>query len=110
MTTPRSALLAALHIYKKFFSAGLRSSCRFTPTCSDYASEAIERHDALLGALLALRRIMRCNPLFRGGLDLVPLREKLDLAPIGPCVALEPNRKPETGNGKPPFEVSIARI
>lgn len=44
-------------------------SCRFTPTCSNYAIEAIERYGALKGGFLALIRILKCNPLFKGGYD-----------------------------------------
>ncbi len=47
-------------------------TCRFTPTCSQYAVEAIERHGALRGGWLAAWRVMRCNPLVPGGLDPVP--------------------------------------
>lgn len=55
-------------------SPALLSSCRFTPTCSDYALEAIERHGAFVGGALAAWRILRCNPLTPGGLDVVPLK------------------------------------
>lgn len=47
-------------------------SCRFTPTCSQYAVEAIEIHGVFKGLFLAARRILRCNPLFKGGYDPVP--------------------------------------
>lgn len=47
-------------------------SCRYTPTCSQYAIEAIEIHGIFKGSLLAARRILRCNPLFKGGWDPVP--------------------------------------
>lgn len=47
-------------------------TCRFTPTCSQYAVEAVERHGALKGGWLAAWRVLRCNPLVPGGLDPVP--------------------------------------
>jgi hypothetical protein len=51
-------------------------ACRYTPTCSQYALEAIEIHGIFKGSLLALFRIMRCNPLFKGGYDPVPPRKE----------------------------------
>ena len=47
-------------------------ACRYTPTCSQYALEAVEIHGVFKGSLLAIWRIMRCNPLFKGGYDPVP--------------------------------------
>lgn len=54
------------------FSHEGRAHLPFIPTCSQYAAEAIQRHGALCGGALALWRLMRCNPLFKGGLDPVP--------------------------------------
>lgn len=50
--------------------------CRYTPTCSQYAIEAIEIHGIIKGSLLAVLRIMRCNPLFKGGYDPVPPKKE----------------------------------
>lgn len=47
-------------------------ACRYTPTCSQYAIEAIEIHGVFKGSLLAIKRILRCNPFFKGGYDPVP--------------------------------------
>jgi putative membrane protein insertion efficiency factor len=58
--------------YQLVFSPILGGSCRFTPSCSAYASEAIERHGALRGSVLAVKRIARCHPLCHGGYDPVP--------------------------------------
>src|SRR5205085_757660 len=58
--------------YRLFFSAWLGGACRFEPTCSRYALEALERHGAAGGSYLALRRIARCHPGCPGGLDPVP--------------------------------------
>ena len=58
--------------YQLFLSPLLGRNCRFYPTCSHYAREAIEKHGALKGVWLAIRRIGRCNPWHEGGVDLVP--------------------------------------
>jgi uncharacterized protein len=67
------ALVALLGLYKRFVSPLLPPACRFTPTCSVYAREAISRHGARRGALLAARRLVRCHPFHPGGDDPVPL-------------------------------------
>ena len=54
--------LALIRFYQKRISPGLPSRCRYTPTCSQYALEAIERYGALRGGWLALRRFLRCHP------------------------------------------------
>jgi putative membrane protein insertion efficiency factor len=59
-------------LYKCTFSKLFGSACRFAPSCSDYALEAIEVHGWVRGGLLALRRILRCHPLNPGGFDPVP--------------------------------------
>jgi len=69
----RAALLA-LRGYKLFISPYFRGSCRFLPSCADYAAEAIERHGVLIGSWLGLRRLTRCHPLGSSGHDPVPLR------------------------------------
>jgi putative membrane protein insertion efficiency factor len=68
----RWLMLQLLAGYKRWISPLLGPSCRYTPTCSDYAAEAIARHGALAGALLALGRLLRCHPLGGRGLDPVP--------------------------------------
>jgi hypothetical protein len=67
-----SAVLALLRWYKRSVSPLLPPSCRYTPTCSEYAMEAIERYGLVRGALLATRRVLSCNPFARGGYDPVP--------------------------------------
>jgi len=68
----KSLILLLLRIYKAVLSPLLGPRCRFHPSCSSYAAEAIERHGALRGGWLALRRIGRCHPLSEGGFDPVP--------------------------------------
>jgi putative membrane protein insertion efficiency factor len=68
----KRALIAIVRGYKKFISPLLPPSCRFTPTCSEYAMEALQKHGAWKGSLLAIWRILRCNPFGKGGYDPVP--------------------------------------
>jgi uncharacterized protein len=65
-------LLALVKGYRYLLSPWWGRSCRFTPSCSHYAEEAIERHGALYGTWLALRRVGRCHPWCAGGFDPVP--------------------------------------
>jgi len=65
-------LIALLRGYKRWLSPLLGPRCRFVPTCSEYAMQAIARHGALRGGWLAVRRIGRCHPLHPGGHDPVP--------------------------------------
>lgn len=66
------ALLLALETYRLLLSPLLGGLCRFEPSCSRYASQAILRHGARAGAWLAVRRLTRCHPLAAGGFDPVP--------------------------------------
>jgi uncharacterized protein len=59
----RTLILKLLVAYKRWISPQLLPACRFTPSCSDYAAEAVMRHGALGGTLLALWRLLRCHPL-----------------------------------------------
>ena len=63
------AIAAALRGYKRHVSPLLPPACRFTPTCSEYAVEAVERHGVLKGTALAAKRVLSCNPFSRGGYD-----------------------------------------
>ena len=65
-------LMALVKFYRKFISPMRRPCCRFIPTCSQYALEALEKYGAIKGSWLALKRILRCNPLCKGGYDPVP--------------------------------------
>ncbi|MDO8426549.1 MAG: membrane protein insertion efficiency factor YidD [Deltaproteobacteria bacterium] len=68
----REALRLIIKIYKSIISPVLPPSCRFYPSCSDYASEAIEAHGPLRGVVLAGKRLLRCHPYNPGGYDPVP--------------------------------------
>ena len=65
-------LILALRGYKRIISPLLGPRCRFVPSCSEYAMQAIARYGALRGGWLALRRVARCHPLHPGGIDPVP--------------------------------------
>jgi putative membrane protein insertion efficiency factor len=65
----RIILVSLLKFYKATVSPWLPPSCRFVPTCSEYAREAIERHGALRGSAMGLRRLLRCHPFHAGGYD-----------------------------------------
>ena len=69
---PKRFLLWLVRFYRVSISPMHQPCCRFIPTCSQYAMEAIEKYGALKGGYLALRRILRCNPLCKGGYDPVP--------------------------------------
>jgi hypothetical protein len=68
----RTVLIGAIRAYQRFISPALPAACRFHPSCSAYAATAIERHGALRGAWLAVRRLARCHPFHAGGIDPVP--------------------------------------
>ena len=70
----KRVLLAALRFYKAQISPALPPACRYTPTCSEYAIEAVDRHGAWRGTVMATRRVISCNPFARGGYDPVPHR------------------------------------
>lgn len=69
---PRTTLVLLVRVYQVLLSPLLPASCRYTPSCSAYAIEALERHGAVRGGGLAIRRILRCHPFRPGGYDPVP--------------------------------------
>lgn len=68
----KRAALLLLKFYKRAISPYLPDACRYTPTCSVYAMQAIDKYGFLKGSFLALKRLLRCNPFFPGGYDPVP--------------------------------------
>ncbi|MDN7246077.1 membrane protein insertion efficiency factor YidD [Planococcus shenhongbingii] len=68
----KTILLKMIRFYQRFISPLSPPSCRFYPTCSHYGIEAVEKHGALKGGYLAARRILRCHPFNKGGVDFVP--------------------------------------
>jgi uncharacterized protein len=73
LSVPQRAALAALRSYKVLISPMFAGSCRYLPSCSDYAAEAVTRFGVMRGSWLAARRLARCHPLGGHGLDAVPL-------------------------------------
>ena len=72
---PKTWFIALVRLYQRSVPRNHRGACRFTPTCSAYAVEALQRYGAIVGLGLAIWRVLRCNPFCRGGYDPVP--EKL---------------------------------
>ena len=72
MPTVSRLLMWVIRAYQLVLSPWLGGACRFYPSCSCYAHKAIERHGAVRGAWLAVRRLLRCHPFHRGGYDPVP--------------------------------------
>ena len=70
----KRAMLASLRFYKRRISPLLPPACKYTPTCSEYAMQAVERYGAVYGRYLAARRLLRCHPFAKGGYDPVPER------------------------------------
>jgi putative membrane protein insertion efficiency factor len=68
----QKALLLVIWFYQKAVSPYLPRSCRYYPTCSAYALEAVKKYGVIKGSFLAIRRVLRCHPLHEGGFDPVP--------------------------------------
>jgi len=71
----KTIMLAAVRFYRRWISPALPPSCRFAPTCSQYAHQALEKHGPWKGVLLTARRLIRCHPFHPGGYDPVPEQE-----------------------------------
>jgi putative membrane protein insertion efficiency factor len=68
----RGAVIGLLRLYKKLISPLLPPACRFQPTCSEYAIDAVEIYGVARGGFMAIRRLLRCHPFSKGGFDPVP--------------------------------------
>ena len=68
----KTVLIGMIRFYRSFISPLKPPCCRFTPTCSEYALQAIEKYGALKGSWLAVKRIICCNPFCKGGYDPLP--------------------------------------
>jgi putative membrane protein insertion efficiency factor len=65
-------LIGMVRLYKTYVSPFLPSACRYEPTCSEYAMEAVQKHGSLRGSGMAIYRVLRCQPFAKGGYDPVP--------------------------------------
>ncbi len=68
----KKPMLSAIRFYQRSISPAFPPRCRYIPTCSEYAAEAIEKYGAARGGLLAAKRLLRCHPFRKGGYDPVP--------------------------------------
>ena len=65
----KKLLISLINFYRKFISPGRPSCCKYRPTCSQYALDAINKYGAFRGSIIAVYRILRCNPFSKGGYD-----------------------------------------
>ncbi len=72
----KKIFILPIRFYQKFISPLLGARCRFYPTCSEYMIQAIQIHGIIKGLILGCARILRCNPLFKGGIDPVPPKHR----------------------------------
>ena len=93
---PRQALIVVVRAYRLLLRPWLGNVCRFEPTCSAYAIEALQRHGALRGAALGGWRLLRCQPWCDGGCDPVPERFP------NPAAGLFSRLSPQAGHAPPP--------
>ena len=102
-TLPQRALIALVRTYRLLLSPWLGSACRFEPTCSAYALQALQAHGATAGTYLTLKRLARCHPFCEGGHDPVPdrapalFRRFVNVAPAAggnPCSSSKPEPNP----------------
>ncbi len=82
----RAALVGLIRLYRATLSSSLGGQCRFYPSCSRYAEEAVRVHGAARGALMAAWRVLRCGPFTPGGLDPVPPRRHAVYDSVIPAV------------------------
>lgn len=78
--------LTLIRAYQRWISPAFPRRCRYEPSCSKYAAQSIGRFGALRGTMLAVWRLLRCNPFSHGGFDPVPERFTLKVGPVDPAV------------------------
>jgi uncharacterized protein len=91
----KTAALAILQFYKRWISPSLPPSCRYVPTCSEYAHEAIDRYGVLRGGVMAAWRLLRCHPFVKGGYD--PVVKHAPASGSGVASLVSHNHCPDAG-------------
>jgi putative membrane protein insertion efficiency factor len=76
MSLPARLMVALIGLYRQYVSPLMGRHCRYEPTCSAYAVDALRMHGALRGSWLAIKRIGRCHPFSAGGVDHVPVKQR----------------------------------
>jgi uncharacterized protein len=83
MNLPKTIVLFLLRTYKWAISPMFLPACKYVPSCSEYAMEAVDQYGALRGGLMAVMRVLRCNPFAKGGLDpVVKLETRLESSDV----------------------------
>ena len=93
---PKRLLMALVQAYRLLLKPWLGNACRFEPTCSAYALEALQRHGAMAGGALAIARVLRCQPWCQGGCDAVPEQPPrlFSQLGLGATASAQPNKSP----------------
>ena len=106
----KRVLIWLVRFYQRYISPGRPRCCNYIPTCSQYALEALEKHGALRGGWLTLKRLLRCNPFHPGGYPPVPAAEEIPrrAAPAASrrgLHTLHSFRRPSRGDSRPPLSI-----
>ena len=104
------ALLGPIRFYQRFVSPALPPTCRYYPTCSSYAVEALQEHGAVRGTWLALRRVGRCHPWHAGGVDPVPPRRERERPADSSLHVNPPVPACGTGSADQPDPADLVRL
>ncbi|MBN2281312.1 MAG: membrane protein insertion efficiency factor YidD [Candidatus Marinimicrobia bacterium] len=75
MKIVKNILISLIRGYQRFISPLFPNTCRFYPSCSNYTLQALQTHSLIYALFLSIKRILKCNPLFKGGIDEVPLKK-----------------------------------
>lgn len=101
VSIPRDALILLVRGYRLLLKPWLGNACRFEPTCSQYALDALARHGAVVGATLAAGRILRCHPWCAGGCDPVPAQAPGLFSRLGLGAEVDDHKPPALNESSP---------